>query len=118
MTAPRVRGLQLPPDALELMRMRLAPVHDGGALGHAGSDHLTDERARQRLFFRQANSAAPSANKRAVRRSVTTMAMLKVRSRDDGCLHDALPTGDDRVLLLERNSEDGEYTRQQIQTPP
>jgi len=39
----------------------------GGALGHAGSDHLTDERARQRLFFRQANSAAPSANKRAVR---------------------------------------------------
>jgi hypothetical protein len=31
---PRVQELQLPPGALELMGMRIAPDHDGGALGH------------------------------------------------------------------------------------
>ena len=29
-----MQELQLPPGALELTRVRIAPVHDGGALGH------------------------------------------------------------------------------------
>ena len=33
-------------------------------------------------------------------------------------LPDALTTGDDSWLLPEKNSEAGEYTRQQIQAPP
>jgi hypothetical protein len=33
-------------------------------------------------------------------------------------LHDAITTGNDTWRLVEKNSEDGEYTRQQIQTPP
>src|ERR1700722_10522433 len=32
---PRAQELQLPPGAFELMRMRVAANHDGGALGHA-----------------------------------------------------------------------------------
>jgi hypothetical protein len=34
MTVLGIAALQLPPGALELMGMHIAPDHDGGALGH------------------------------------------------------------------------------------
>lgn len=89
----------------------------------SGSDHLTTKRIRNAgtpasIPPPGKQSDSVGANKIAVRRNATTKAMLKVRPVREQLLHDALTTGDDTWLLLERNSEDGEYTRQQIQTPP
>jgi hypothetical protein len=69
-------------------------------------------RAAQRRFARSRSMAI------AVRSSATTKAMLKCDPRREQLLHDALTTGYDTLLLLERNSKEGQYTRQQIQPPP
>jgi hypothetical protein len=60
---PRVQELPLPPGALELMRVRIAPVHDGGALGHppivlAQSDTLAFGRSSSFSIARWVNRAS------------------------------------------------------------